>query len=156
MALADSIEQFILDLLSHQDKEVDLQRNELAAYFKCAPSQINYVLSTRFSPDHGYLIESRRGGGGYVRIIRVTLPRSGKETLADSIAGIGDEITQRDTNQMLEKLMNAKVITPEQALLIHAATDARTLALPINLKDHLRANILRNMLLILYNRKEAV
>lgn len=68
--LSDSIEQFIKDLME-EDRQIDLKRNELAQHFGCAPSQINYVLATRFSIDHGYVIESRRGGGGYVRIIRI-------------------------------------------------------------------------------------
>ena len=68
--LSDTIERFIKDLMS-EDAHVELRRNELAQHFGCAPSQINYVLATRFSVDHGYLIESRRGGGGYVRIVRM-------------------------------------------------------------------------------------
>ena len=68
--LSDSIEQFIKNLME-EDRQIDLKRNELAQHFGCAPSQINYVLATRFSIDHGYVIESRRGGGGYVRIIRI-------------------------------------------------------------------------------------
>ena len=71
MRLSDSIEQFIKELLSEESAEVELKRNELAEYFGCAPSQIKYVLATRCSPDHGYLTESRRGGGGYIRIVRV-------------------------------------------------------------------------------------
>ena len=71
MRLSDSIETFIKTLLAEDEPEVELKRNELAEYFGCAPSQINYVLATRFSPDHGYLIESRRGGGGYIRIVRI-------------------------------------------------------------------------------------
>ena len=66
MRLSDTIEQFIKDMISEEPQaEVDLKRNELAAYFHCAPSQINYVLSTRFTPDHGYVTSSQRGGGGY-------------------------------------------------------------------------------------------
>ena len=72
MRLSDTIEQFIKDMISEEPQaEVDLKRNELAAYFHCAPSQINYVLSTRFTPDHGYVTSSQRGGGGYIRIVRI-------------------------------------------------------------------------------------
>ena len=63
--LSDSIEAFIKTLLEDENREIELRRNELAEHFQCAPSQINYVLATRFTPDHGYVIESRRGGGGY-------------------------------------------------------------------------------------------
>ena len=72
MRLSDTIEQFIKNMISEEPQaEVDLKRNELAAYFHCAPSQINYVLSTRFTPDHGYVTSSQRGGGGYIRIVRI-------------------------------------------------------------------------------------
>ena len=69
--LSDSIEDFIKALMEDeqdQQQAIELRRNELAEHFQCAPSQINYVLATRFTPDHGYVIESRRGGGGYIRI----------------------------------------------------------------------------------------
>ena len=68
--LSDAIEQFIKELMD-QEAQIELRRNELAHHFGCAPSQINYVLATRFTPDHGYIIESRRGGGGYIRIFRM-------------------------------------------------------------------------------------
>ena len=71
--LSDMIEDFINALLNESDGQLELQRNELADYFECAPSQINYVLATRFSVDRGYYIESRRGGGGYIRIIRLDI-----------------------------------------------------------------------------------
>ena len=71
--LSDMIEEFIKALLEESNGQLELQRNELADYFECAPSQINYVLATRFSLDRGYYIESRRGGGGYIRIIRLDM-----------------------------------------------------------------------------------
>ena len=71
MRLSDAIEKFIKAMLTQDEQEIELKRNELAQYFNCAPSQINYVLATRFTPDHGYIIESRRGGGGYIRIFRM-------------------------------------------------------------------------------------
>ena len=71
MRLSDTIEEFIKTMMAQDEQEIELKRNELAEYFSCAPSQINYVLSTRFTPDHGYIIESRRGGGGCIRVIRL-------------------------------------------------------------------------------------
>ena len=68
--LSDSIERFIKDMME-DGAQIEVRRNELAQHFGCAPSQINYVLATRFSVDHGYIIESRRGGGGYIRIVRM-------------------------------------------------------------------------------------
>ena len=71
MRISDSIEAFIKDMLTEDEHEVELKRNELAQYFGCAPSQINYVLSTRFTLDDGYITESKRGGGGCIRIVRI-------------------------------------------------------------------------------------
>ena len=82
--LSDSIEDFIKALMADETPEIELRRNELAEHFQCAPSQINYVLATRFTPDHGYVIESRRGGGGYIRIVRMA--SSGREELLQSPA----------------------------------------------------------------------
>ena len=72
--LSDSIEQFIKSLLEEYDEMIELQRNELANYFSCAPSQINYVLATRFSPEKGYYVESKRGGGGHIKLVRHARP----------------------------------------------------------------------------------
>ena len=68
--------RFIKALMADETPEIELRRNELAEHFQCAPSQINYVLATRFTPDHGYVIESRRGGGGYIRIVRMEIGRA--------------------------------------------------------------------------------
>ena len=65
MRLSDTIESFIKAMIQEDTPEVELKRNELAEYFHCAPSQINYVLATRFTPDHGYVTSSQRGGGGF-------------------------------------------------------------------------------------------
>ena len=74
--LSDVIEEFIKSLLKESEGQLELQRNELADFFECAPSQINYVLATRFTLNHGYYIESRRGGGGYIRIVRLDVDRT--------------------------------------------------------------------------------
>ena len=79
--LSDCIEDFIKTLMEDETHEIELRRNELAEHFQCAPSQINYVLATRFSVDHGYIIESRRGGGGFVRIVRIQTGGSGENLL---------------------------------------------------------------------------
>ena len=73
MGVSDKIESFITELLKNEDDEwLELRRNELATFFNCVPSQINYVISTRFNPEHGFVVESRRGGGGYLRIRRIS------------------------------------------------------------------------------------
>ena len=90
--LSDHIEEFIKELLIEDEGMAELQRNELAQKFNCAPSQINYVLTTRFSPNRGYVTESRRGGGGYIRVIRLDIER------CDYISDIIDEQLSRPIN----------------------------------------------------------
>ena len=101
--LSDSIEDFIKALMEDeqdQQQAIELRRNELAEHFQCAPSQINYVLATRFTPDHGYVIESRRGGGGYIRIMR--LASTSREELLQSLLPAHRHVHQfggRDENR---------------------------------------------------------
>ena len=71
MKMSDVIADFIGEMLSDGGGVAELQRKSLADRFSCVPSQINYVIETRFTPEHGYLVESQRGGGGFIRIIRL-------------------------------------------------------------------------------------
>jgi len=142
--LSDSIEQFIKELME-EDAQIELKRNELAQHFGCAPSQINYVLATRFSVDHGYIIESRRGGGGYVRIVRVTHPS--ESTLLEQLyRRIGIEIDEDSANAIIVLLFERKLVTKKEALLMKAAVAKNALALPVSAKNILRAAVLKNML----------
>ena len=129
------------------EPEVELKRNELAEYFGCAPSQINYVLATRFSPDHGYLIESRRGGGGYIRIVRIV--QSGAQQLMYLInERIGDAIGEEEASRLVQQLTEQKLVTAQEAALMRAAMSAQALAIPIpdSMKDAQRARIFKAML----------
>jgi len=148
MRLSDSIEQFIKTMLAQEEQEVELKRNELAEYFGCAPSQINYVLATRFTPDHGYMIESRRGGGGYIRIFRMQQD-TGKQLVYLLNERIGDSISVLSANHLIQQLREREVVTPEEAALMAAAVSPQTLSLPLpeELKDALRAKILKSMLM---------
>lgn len=148
MRLSDSIERFIKEMLEQEETEVELKRNELAEYFGCAPSQINYVLATRFSPDHGYMTESRRGGGGYIRIVRIA--RSGEQDLLYLInERIGEALTEAEAARLLLRLKEQRVITDAEAEIMMSAVRAQAISLPLpeNLKDALRARIMKSMLL---------
>ena len=112
--LSDAIEAFLIRQIESSDSAVQLRRGELAQMFGCAPSQINYVLSTRFTPAHGYLIESQRGGGGYIRIIRVRQD-DGDEMLSDAMERCISPVTEYECKAMLQNLMYASVITPREA-----------------------------------------
>lgn len=131
--LSDSIEQFIKELME-EDAQIELKRNELAQHFGCAPSQINYVLATRFSVDHGYIIESRRGGGGYVRIVRMTHP-SGSSLLETLLNRVGNSIDEESANAIAAFLYERKLVTKNEALLIKAAVSRNALQLPVSAKD---------------------
>ena len=148
MRLSDSIEQFIKDLLKEESTEVELKRNELAEYFGCAPSQINYVLATRFSPDHGYLTESRRGGGGYIRIVRVV--RSGSQRLMYLVNDrIGDTLSEEECLRLISQLKEQRIVTADEAALMASAVSTRALSVPVPdvLKDAMRAKMMKSMLM---------
>ena len=150
--LSDSIEQFIKELMS-DDAHIELRRNELAQHFGCAPSQINYVLATRFSVDHGYIIESRRGGGGYVRIVRMQ-NRGEKNLLETLLERVGGSIDEDTANAIISNLYERKMVTRNEAMLLKASVARNALALPISAKDVLRAAVFRNMLIQVFRNIE--
>ena len=151
--LTDSIEAFIKSLLEEGQEQVDVQRNELAQYFRCAPSQITYVLSTRFTPEHGYVIESRRGGGGYIRIVRLR-EEPGSNLLYLINQRIGSSISRHDCDAIISQLCESHVVTENEAGLMRAAVSSDAINLPVAFKDSLRASTLRAMLLQIAGRAQ--
>ena len=150
--LSDSIEQFIKELM-REDTRIDLRRNELAQHFGCAPSQINYVLATRFSVDHGYIIESRRGGGGYVRIVR--MQEGNEPDFLDTLLNrVGNSVDEETANAIISNLTEREMITEREAALMRSAVSRNALALPISAKDVLRAAVFRNMLIQVFKNHE--
>lgn len=150
--LSDTIERFIKELLE-SDAQIELRRNELAQHFGCAPSQINYVLATRFSMDHGYIIESRRGGGGYIKIVRMR-ERSPETLLSAIIERIGNSISEESASALIANLMERNIVTRKEALLMRAAVGRNALALPVSAKDVLRASVLSNMVIQAFKNAE--
>ena len=153
MRLSDSIEQFIKELLSQESTEVELKRNELAEYFGCAPSQINYVLATRFSPDHGYVTESRRGGGGYIRIVRVV--QSGSQRIMYLVNDrIGDSLGEDECLRLISQLKEQGIVTADEAALMASAISTRVLGVPVPdaLKNAMRARMMKSMLMTIAAR----
>ena len=153
MRLSDSIEQFIKELLNEESTEVELKRNELAEYFGCAPSQINYVLATRFSPDHGYLTESRRGGGGYIRIVRVVQARSQRLMYLVNDR-IGDSLGEEECMRLISQLKEQRIVTADEAALMAGAVSTRALSVPVpdTLKNAMRAKMMKSMLMTIAAR----
>lgn len=153
--LSDIIEEFIKTLLRESEGQLELQRNEMADYFECAPSQINYVLSTRFSPNQGYYIESRRGGGGYIRIIRLDVEKNDYLHYLLS-EGIGTRITEKNALQIIKRLFEQGDISEKSAYLMKSAITDKAIMIPTNLKDNIRAGILKSMItaIITWNSKK--
>lgn len=147
MRMSDLITERIIRLLDEsEDNIAEIQRNELAALIGCVPSQINYVLSSRFTPEHGYLIESRRGGGGYIKISRIHLSRS--SALMHIVNSTGDSIDALTTRIVIENCLQSEIIPYEIAKLIRSATsDSVMRTVPSEFRDNLRAALLKQMLL---------
>ena len=144
MRMSDMIEEFIKDLFEENDY-VEIQRNDLAEHFNCVPSQINYVISTRFQPAQGYYVESKRGGGGHITIKKINITKS--NYIMHIIAGIGDKITSQEVDIFISNLLSYDVITENQAKLLKVATSDNVLVVPIQYRDTLRASIFKNMLI---------
>ncbi len=149
---SDVIEQYLKTLMQESpDGLIELQRNELAEKFQCVPSQINYVIGTRFTLEKGYHVVSKRGGGGYIRIQRVDLPTH--EKIHVHIAQtIGTEIDQSAAEGLVYRLEEAKLITCREANLIKAAIQRETIALKLPLRDEIRARLLKAMLTTLLTK----
>ena len=147
--LSNIIEEFIKDLFqSTEDGIVEIQRNELAEYFDCAPSQINYVLTTRFTPYMGYYVESKRGGGGYIRIMKVEFDT--ETTINELIVNtIGNSITKNKAYSIIDSLIEEDIITVRESYLMKVALGDTSLVSIPKIRNELRADILKNMLLIL-------
>ena len=156
MRLSDTIEAFIKAMMQEDQEACELKRNELAEYFHCAPSQINYVLSTRFTPDHGYVITSQRGGGGYVRIVRIHTSRMDRLSYYLN-ERIGNAIDEQRALIICHQLRDRGAVTAAEAALMAAAVSRQALGVPVpeNLKDILRARILKSMLIAAVQKNRA-
>ncbi|MBQ4105266.1 MAG: CtsR family transcriptional regulator [Clostridia bacterium] len=147
MRLSDVLAQYIMDMME-DGGNAEIRRNELADRFGCVPSQINYVITSRFTPEQGYIVESRRGGGGYIRISRIQADNS--TTLMHIINSIGASLDNITAQIMINNLKSASIISNESARLISAAASERSLS-PVSpsSRDETRAAIFKNMLLAL-------
>ena len=143
--MSDIIEEFIKELLEENEEYVEIKRNELAEHFHCVPSQINYVISTRFKPSQGYYVESKRGGGGNIKIRKINNDKS--DYLMYIINNIGKEITSNDVDILLSDFLTYNIISEKEAKLLKVATSDNVLKLDSKIKDEVRARILKNMLL---------
>lgn len=151
MGISDVIAGFINDMLESEDGCAEMQRSELARQFRCVPSQINYVISTRFSPEHGYIVESRRGGGGFIRIRRVQ-PGGTRRMLMHTVNAVGEAVDVHTVQAFLSNLLGEGAIDTKSARLMAAALGDNSLrCLPPDFRDTARACIFKQMLINFMN-----
>ena len=145
MRMSDVIEEFIKEMFEDSENSIEIQRNELAEHFNCVPSQINYVISTRFKPSQGYYVESRRGGGGHITIKKVKNDK--EDYIMHIINNIGKELTSNDVDILISDFLSYNIINSKEAKLLKVATSDNILKLSKEIKDEVRARIFKNMLL---------
>lgn len=144
--MSDIIASFINEVLNEMDGTAELQRSQLASRFNCVPSQINYVISTRFSPEHGYIVESRRGGGGYIKISRVRTDP--KMLVMHTVNSVGSAIDLNAAAALVSNLLNGDVLDEKTAQLILSAIGNNALrSAPIEYRDAIRASIFKQILI---------
>ena len=142
--VSDIIEEFIKELFE-DDNEIEIQRNDLAQKFNCVPSQINYVIATRFKPSQGYYVESRRGGGGHITIKKVSNTKS--DYIMHIIENIGEALQNSEAEILISDFLTYGLVNEKEAKLLRVATSDNVLDIPKEYKDKLRASIFKNMLL---------
>ncbi|WJH36390.1 CtsR family transcriptional regulator [Paenibacillus sp. CC-CFT747] len=149
---SEIIEQYLKNILMQSPNGIiEIQRNELADQFQCVPSQINYVISTRFTLEKGYIVESKRGGGGYIRIQKVELSSQG--AILDHIfRTITAQIDQTASEGLVYQLLEGGLITDREAKLIKAAVSRDVLLFKLPQRDEIRARLLKAMLISLLGK----
>ena len=145
MGITDLIASFLQDSLEESENGVlEVQRNDLAQRFNCVPSQINYVMSTRFSPERGYIVESRRGGNGYIRITRVQVDR--QTLLMHVINSLGDQVDLSSARAILSNLVQAGALEENTGRSLLADVGDKALgAVPREVRDTVRADIMKQV-----------
>lgn len=144
MRMSDKIASFIEALIEEEQQNawLELRRNELAQIFSCAPSQINYVISTRFNPQHGYDVESRRGGGGCIRIRRIPTDNA----IYSAASAIGETLSALQAQSLINALISAGAADERTAAILGAATADAAIPITQPQRDYVRAAIMRSTL----------
>ncbi|WP_181351091.1 CtsR family transcriptional regulator [Thalassobacillus sp. CUG 92003] len=144
--ISDIIEEYLKNVLNADQKDaIEIKRSEIADRFQCVPSQINYVIKTRFTVEKGYIVESKRGGGGYIRIMRIK-HHDEADMIDDIIDMIQPKVSQQSAKDIIERLFESQVITEREAKMILSALDREILAFQLPVRDEIRARILIAML----------
>ena len=153
--MSDMIEKYLKKTLK-ENGQIEIQRNEIAELFDCVPSQINYVINSRFTMHHGYSVESKRGGGGYIRIIKIQV-NNNAESLEKIEDIIGEELSEKEAETIVNTLYQNNLMTAREGQIMLAAIDQKNYELDSKNSSQIRANILSSMvkLLILRNNWKA-
>ena len=144
--ISEQIEKFLIATLGENDS-IDITRNSLAEYFSCVPSQINYVLETRFTVDRGYIVESKRGGGGFVKISKIKTKDSNDYLNGLFLESIGDELSEKRFSQILDKLVSDNIMSESERVLVEASLSDDSLSMPFTIRDKVRAKAFKNVIL---------
>lgn len=146
MRMSDLVANYIMRALDESDGNAEIQRNVLAGELGCVPSQINYVITSRFTPEQGYIVESKRGGGGYIRITRVTTDR--RSAIMHIVNSIGDKLSSSSAAIMLSNMKDSGIISAYDSALMSAALSDKAYGdTPPQKRDSLRASIFKNLLI---------
>lgn len=147
--VSDQIEKFIIATLG-ENEFIEITRNSLAEYFSCVPSQINYVLETRFTVDRGYVVESKRGGGGFIKISKIKASDN-NNYLNNLLESVGEELAQKRFSQILDKLVAENILTEKERVLVETSLSDESLAMPFTIRDKVRAKAFKNIIVKLMN-----
>lgn len=146
MNLSDEIANLIMEILATGEGIADIQRNELATRIGCVPSAINYVITSRFTPQQGYIVESRRGGGGYIRITRISSER--QNVLMHIVQGVGTTLDENSCRIIIRDLLYRKILSEEAAKIMSIAVSERSLCdVPTPYRERVRATVFKSMLM---------
>ncbi len=144
--ISDVIESYLKQILEMGQQDIlEIKRNEIADKFQCVPSQINYVINTRFTIERGYLVESKRGGGGYIRIMKVK-SQDYAVLIDDLISIIGYRVSQSTAEGIITRLVNEDIINDREAKIMMSVIDRSVIYIDLPDRDELRARILTAML----------
>ena len=154
-SLSDQIEKYLKKLLDEYRGTVEIKRNKLADEFNCAPSQINYVLDTRFTSERGFVVESQRGGGGYIRIIKVKM-NSENETLKKILSKLNGMVTQNEAEGIIQRLYENDLINQREKCIMEMVVHRRVIGVDLPHRDYIRGRILQSMLEVImqYEKEE--
>ncbi len=142
--MSDIIEAYLKQVLSNQE-QVEIRRSEIANRFDCVPSQINYVIKTRFTVQQGYVVESKRGGGGFIRITKVKILDE-SDVIEEMIKIIGKTINEKNAISIVQKLLDEEIVSRREAKLMLVAMEKTLYTGDKSVDELLRANILKSML----------